>query len=64
MSTANETELKYEGRPGRVLPRLDSLPRVAATSGPQEEILRADYYDTDDLRRKPRSRSGTRWRSS
>ncbi len=32
------------------MPSLDSLPRVAATSGPQEQILRADYYDTDDLR--------------
>jgi CHAD domain-containing protein len=32
------------------MPRLDSLPRVAATSGPQEQTLRADYYDTDDLR--------------
>jgi CHAD domain-containing protein len=50
MSTANETERKYEGRPGRALPGLDRLPRVAATSGPQEQILRADYYDTDDLR--------------
>ena len=50
MSTAQETERKYEGRPGRALPGLDGLPRVAATSGPQEQVLRADYYDTDDLR--------------
>ena len=49
-STANETERKYEGRPGHALPRLDSLPRVTATSGPQEQVLQADYYDTDDLR--------------
>jgi CHAD domain-containing protein len=49
MSTANETERKYEGPPGRALPGLDRLPRVAATSGPQEQILRADYYDTEDL---------------
>lgn len=36
MSTGNETERKYEGQPGRALPGLDSLPRVAATSGPQD----------------------------
>ena len=50
MSTVQETERKYEGRPGRALPGLAGLPRVAATSGPQEQVLRADYYDTDDLR--------------
>ena len=50
MSAAQETERKYEGRPGRALPGLADLPRVAATSGPQEQVLRADYYDTDDLR--------------
>ena len=50
MSTAQETERKYEGRPGRAFLGLDGLPRVAATSGPQEQVLRADYYDTDDLR--------------
>jgi CHAD domain-containing protein len=31
------------------MPRLDSLPRVAATWGPREQVLRADFYDTDDL---------------
>lgn len=50
MTTVQETERKYEGRPGRALPGLAGLPRVAATSGPQEQVLRADYYDTDDLR--------------
>ena len=50
MSTVQETERKYEGRPGRALPALAGLPRVAATSGPQEQVLRADYYDTGDLR--------------
>lgn len=50
MGTANETERKYEGRPGHVMPRLDGLPRVAAISGPEEQTLQADYYDTDDLR--------------
>jgi CHAD domain-containing protein len=49
-STVNETERKYEAQPGRVLPRLDSLPQVAATSGPQEQVLEAEYYDTHDLR--------------
>ena len=32
------------------MPRLDDLPRVASTSGPDEEQLEAEYYDTDDLR--------------
>lgn len=49
-STANETERKYEAQPGRAMPRLDRLPRVAATAGPQTQELQADYYDTDDLR--------------
>ena len=49
-STVNETERKYEAQPGRMLPRLDSLPQVAATSGPQEQVLEAEYYDTGDLR--------------
>ena len=50
MSTTQETERKYEGRPGWAMPQLDGLPRVAATSEPQNQVLRADYYDTDDLR--------------
>jgi CHAD domain-containing protein len=50
MSPASETERKYEGRPGRAMPKLDGLPRVAATSGPRQQVLQADYYDTDDLR--------------
>jgi CHAD domain-containing protein len=49
-STANETERTYEAQPGRAMPRLDRLPRVAATAGPQTQELQADYYDTDDLR--------------
>jgi CHAD domain-containing protein len=49
-STANETERKYEGRPGQAMPRLVQLPRVAASTGPAEQVLQADYYDTDDLR--------------
>ena len=45
-----ETEQKYEGRPDMVLPALDDLPRVAEVSGPQDETLIAEYYDTRDLR--------------
>jgi len=46
----NETEIKYDAPAWAALPRLDDLPQVARTSGPDEEQLRADYYDTDDLR--------------
>src|SRR5215831_858570 len=45
-----ETEQKYEARPGMVLPPLDDLPRVAEVSGPEDETLIAEYYDTHDLR--------------
>jgi CHAD domain-containing protein len=45
-----ETEQKYEARPGMVLPPLEDLPRVAEVSGPQDETLTAEYYDTHDLR--------------
>jgi CHAD domain-containing protein len=47
---ANETEAKYEAPAGRALPDLDDLPQVEGTSGPDEEQLEADYYDTEDLR--------------
>src|SRR5215831_3006906 len=46
----NETEAKYEAPAGRTLPDLDDLPQVAGTSGPDEEQLEAEYYDTADLR--------------
>ena len=46
----NETEAKYEAPAGRALPDLDDLPQVAGTSGPDEEQLEAEYYDTGDLR--------------
>ena len=49
-TSANETERKYEAQPGQPMPRLDSLPQVAAASAPHEEVLEAEYYDTDDLR--------------
>src|SRR5256885_1934970 len=46
----NETESKYDAPAGAALPRLDELPQVAGTSGPDEEQLEAEYYDTDALR--------------
>jgi CHAD domain-containing protein len=46
----NETEAKYDAPVGARLPSLDDLPQVAGTSGPAEEQLEAEYYDTDDLR--------------
>ena len=48
--TARETETKYEMPEGAVLPSLDELPQVNGTSGPDEQQLEAEYYDTDDLR--------------
>jgi inorganic triphosphatase YgiF len=46
----NESETKYDAPAEAALPRLDGLPQVASTSGPDEERLEAEYYDTDDLR--------------
>jgi len=46
----NETEAKYDAPAGASLPGLDRLPQVADISGPQEQVLEAEYYDTDDLR--------------
>lgn len=46
----NETEAKYDAPVGTTLPHLDVLPQVAGTSGPDEEQLEAEYYDTADLR--------------
>jgi CHAD domain-containing protein len=45
-----ETERKYEAPPGARLPDLGDLPEVAAVAGPEEQVLQAKYYDTDDLR--------------
>jgi CHAD domain-containing protein len=45
-----ETERKYDAPQGATLPDLADLPEVAAESGPEEQTLRAQYYDTDDLR--------------
>jgi CYTH domain len=46
----NETEAKYDAPAGAALPRLDDLPQVTGISGPDEEQLEAEYYDTHDLR--------------
>src|SRR5713226_2850002 len=45
-----ETERKYDAPPGAALPDLADLPGVAAESDPEEQTLKAEYYDTDDLR--------------
>ncbi len=45
-----ETETKYELPAGAVLPQLVTLPQVSGTSGPDEQELEAEYYDTEDLR--------------
>jgi CHAD domain-containing protein len=45
-----ETERKYEAPPGARLPDLGDLPEVAAVAGPEEQVLQAKYYDTEDLR--------------
>src|SRR6266487_1694092 len=47
---ANETEAKYDAPASVALPGLDDLPQVAGTSGPDEEQLDAEYFDTGDLR--------------
>ncbi len=49
-TTIYETEIKYEAPPGTTVPRLGRLPSVAGSSGPEEQVLEAEYYDTDDLR--------------
>lgn len=48
--SVNETEAKYEAEPDTVLPPLDSLSQVAATTSAPEQLLVAVYYDTPDLR--------------
>ncbi len=45
-----ETELKYDAPQGAPLPDLADLPGVAAESDPEEQPLKAQYYDSDDLR--------------
>ncbi|HEY5354183.1 MAG TPA: CYTH and CHAD domain-containing protein [Streptosporangiaceae bacterium] len=49
-TTVYETEIKYEAPPGTTVPQLGGLPSVAGASGPEEQLLEAEYYDTSDLR--------------
>jgi CHAD domain-containing protein len=49
-ASVNETETKYEATADVVLPSLAAVPGVAASRGPQELQLEAEYYDTEDLR--------------
>jgi CHAD domain-containing protein len=49
-TTATETERKYEAPAGSRTPQLAGLPGVARTSGPEEQRLEAEYFDTDELR--------------
>ena len=50
VTNTNETEAKYDAPAEVALPGLSRLPRVAGISGPDEERLEAEYYDTTDLR--------------
>src|SRR5215831_10597838 len=45
-----QTERKYEAPQEAALPDLAGLPDVAGESDPEQQTLRAQYYDTDDLR--------------
>ncbi len=49
VTTAHETEHKYEIPEGAPLPRLDDLPEVAGSSA-EEYMLEAEYFDTEDFR--------------
>lgn len=44
-----EVERKYDADPGTRLPDLSGLPEVVSQSEPDELILEATYYDTEDL---------------
>src|SRR5258708_490040 len=49
-ASMKETEAQYSAPADTALPRLDDLPQVARASGPVEQVLQAEYFDTDDLR--------------
>lgn len=44
-----ETETKYDADADTALPDLRSLPQVRGTRGPDQDRLKAEYYDTADL---------------
>jgi len=50
MRTHVEIERKYEAESDIGVPALDTIPGVAATTGPRQETLEATYYDTPDHR--------------
>jgi CHAD domain-containing protein len=51
VSEHRETERKYQADSAVLtLPPLDDLPQVGSVSGPEEETLDAEYFDTGDLR--------------
>ena len=50
MPSDAEIELTFETEPGFALPDLTDVPGVAGVAVPEERLLEATYYDTDDLR--------------
>jgi CHAD domain-containing protein len=49
-TSVRETERKYEAPAEGGLPALSGFPGVAAEAGPEDQVLEAVYYDTEDLR--------------
>jgi len=48
-TTVRETERKYEVTDGVELPAWAGLAGVDSLVGPEEQVLEAVYYDTEDL---------------
>lgn len=49
-TTVVEIERKYDVGDGTTVPRLKDLPGVAQVDKPEKQRLKADYFDTEDLR--------------
>jgi len=49
-ASITETETKYDAAADVILPRLDGLPGVVRSAEPEEQQLRAEYFDTEDMR--------------
>jgi len=49
-TTVIEIERKYDVKDGTALPRLKDLPGVARVDKPENNLLEAEYFDTEDLR--------------